>query len=110
MLEEQKIFVNNLKYYRKINSISQQKLAELCNVSVGTIGNIESYITKPSFDLIINISKQLNITPDLLFRKETPSFISEIEKKNIKKFLDQFSNSVNNSINQLINQINDLLD
>lgn len=67
MTKEQEQFIKQLKYYRKRKNYSQQTLAELCNVSNGTIGNIESGITKPSFDLIIEIANKLEITPDKLF-------------------------------------------
>ncbi len=60
-------FIQNMKFYRKQAKISQAELAELCNVSNGTIGNIECGITKPSFDLIYLLAKALQITPADLF-------------------------------------------
>ncbi|WP_407428635.1 helix-turn-helix domain-containing protein [Treponema sp.] len=57
MTENQENFVENMKFYRKKTGLSQAKLAEMCNVSNGTIGNIECGVTKPSFDLIFSIAQ-----------------------------------------------------
>lgn len=66
-------FINNLKFYRTKKNLSQAQFAELCNVSTGTIGNIECGIAKPSFDLIIVMSKILDITPADLFAETNES-------------------------------------
>ena len=65
-----KDFIENLKKYRKKKGLSQAQLAEFCNISTGTIGNIECGIAKPSFDLILTISEILDIHPALLFASE----------------------------------------
>ena len=67
MQKYQQEFVQNLKKYRYLKKLSQAKLSELCNVSTGTIGNIECGISKPSFDLILTIAEVLEIHPALLF-------------------------------------------
>jgi len=63
----QKIFVDNLKYYRSRQQISQAKLAEICGLSSGMIGKIESFTASPSFSTIEKISHALGIDPSLLF-------------------------------------------
>ncbi len=63
----QQCFIENLKYYRKQAGYSQARLAELCDVSNGTIGNIECGVTKPSFDLLILMAQVLRIQPEQLF-------------------------------------------
>lgn len=80
MDEYQQIFINNLKYYRALKGLSQSKFAEECNVSTGTIGNIECGLSKPSFDLIIIMSKVLNIEPYNLFDNKNQN--SDENKKN----------------------------
>ena len=67
MEEYQQEFIKNLKKYRQKNKLSQAKLSELCDVSTGTIGNIECGSSKPSFDLILTIAKVLEIHPAMLF-------------------------------------------
>ena len=66
MDEYQKEFIENLKKYRKARGFSQEKFAELCDVSTGTIGNLECGLAKPSFDLLITMGKVLGIHPALL--------------------------------------------
>lgn len=63
----QQCFIENLKFYRRKAGLSQAKLAELCDVSNGTIGNIECGVTKPSFDLLILMAKTLHVQPEQLF-------------------------------------------
>ncbi len=71
MDEYQQEFIKNLKKYRKLRGLSQEKFAELCDISTGTIGNIECGISKPSFDLLITMGKVLGIHPALLLSGET---------------------------------------
>ena len=64
---DRQVFINNLKFYRKKKNITQAQLAELCEVSTGTIGNIECDLASPSFELLIKISDVLQINPGVLF-------------------------------------------
>lgn len=66
----QEDFIFNLKSYRKEQGISQEKLAELCNVATSTIGCIESAHQYPSFELITKIAESLQIHPADLFLKD----------------------------------------
>ena len=68
MNENQANFIQNMKYYRRRAGLSQAQLAEYCDVSNGTIGNIECGVTKPSFDLIFAIAKALSINAADLFK------------------------------------------
>lgn len=81
--ELDKIFTmisNNVKYYRLNNNskyadefgrISQEKLAELCDVSRSLISNIESKKVKQTFSITIiaNISKVLNVPFENFFKE-----------------------------------------
>lgn len=69
----------NIKYYRLNNKskdadefgrISQERLAELCNVSQSLIANIESKKVKQTFSITIvaTISKVLNIPFEDFFK------------------------------------------
>lgn len=70
----------NVKYYRRYNNskyadefgrISQERLAELCNVSQSLIANIESEKVKQTFSItvIATISKVLNIPFEEFFKE-----------------------------------------
>lgn len=58
---------NRIKEHREINSLSQGKLAELCNVSRQTINAIENNKYDPSLQLAFDIAKNLGITMEDLF-------------------------------------------
>lgn len=70
MTDYQKDFISNLKTLRQSRNLSQAELAEKCEVTTGTIGNIECGLAKPSFDLIIKLSLVLEIHPAMLFATE----------------------------------------
>ena len=78
MQTEHRNFINNLKKFRNLRNITQEKLAEMCDVAVGTIGNIECALTKPSFDLLVNIAYSLDVSVGDLF--QTPEESKEKEK------------------------------
>ncbi|MBB5226223.1 helix-turn-helix domain-containing protein [Treponema ruminis] len=96
MNENQANFIQNMKYYRRRASLSQAQLAEYCDVSNGTIGNIECGVTKPSFDLIFAIAKALSINAADLFKdslKETKLSSSQVEI---------VSETVNSAVNEAV--------
>jgi putative transcriptional regulator len=59
-----------LKLARVENSLSQQELADLCDVTRQTIGLIEKGKYNPTLNLCIKISKVLNKTLNDLFWDE----------------------------------------
>ncbi|MFB9974613.1 helix-turn-helix transcriptional regulator [Allobacillus sp. SKP2-8] len=58
---------NKIKEYREKNSLSQGKLAELCNVSRQTINAIENNKYDPSLQLAFDIAKTLDVAMEDLF-------------------------------------------
>lgn len=62
----QKDFIENLKKYRNKKKLSQAALAEICGVATGTIGNLECGLAKPSFDLLVDMAKALDVHPSML--------------------------------------------
>ena len=82
MNENQANFIQNMKFYRRQAGLTPAQLAELCNVSNGTIGNIECGMTKPSFDLIFAIAKAVSVPASDLLRetvRETKLSVSQVE-------------------------------
>jgi len=63
---------NRIKEYRERKSISQGKLADLCNVSRQTINAIENNKYNPSLQLAFSIAKNLGVKVDNLFLSEEP--------------------------------------
>lgn len=60
------IFRDNVKFYRKELKLSQEKLAELSNLSTNYIGDIERTNRKITIDTIEKIANGLEIDPALL--------------------------------------------
>lgn len=60
------IFKENVKYYRQHLKLSQEKLAELSNLSTNYIGEIERSNRKVTIDTIERISKGLGVDASLL--------------------------------------------
>lgn len=57
----------NIKYYRYLNNYSQEKLAELSNLSSRYITDIERGLHCPTIQKIEVIAKSLNLEPYQLF-------------------------------------------
>ncbi|MCR4939898.1 MAG: helix-turn-helix domain-containing protein [Treponemataceae bacterium] len=76
MIDFQKEFIDNLKFYRKLKSVSQEKLAEACECATGTIGCIECGKALPSFELLVKIAAALQIHPADLFLRNASSTVN----------------------------------
>lgn len=61
------ILGKNVKYHRYRKKITQEKLAELLNVSPNYVGRLERGQHSPSLDKIERIAKALEIKPFELF-------------------------------------------
>ena len=61
---------NNIKELRKAMKISQQDLADRCNVTRQTINAIENEKYDPSLQLAFDLAKNLSTTVDKLFISE----------------------------------------
>lgn len=59
---------NRIKEIRKQKNITQQTLAEKCNISISTLGNIENNRNSPNIKIIINICKVLECTIDEIIK------------------------------------------
>lgn len=62
-------FGQRIRSYRKIKRLSQEKLAELCDLHPVYIGQLERGEKNASLDTIMRICKGLEISPEDLFEK-----------------------------------------
>jgi transcriptional regulator with XRE-family HTH domain len=76
-----KVFVRNMKKYRKQAGISQERLAELCNASHSFIRQIECGSRYPSFVFIWKLASALNVPASLLFFDENDEMNYVASKK-----------------------------
>lgn len=80
------IFSENLKFYRKNAGLSQQQLAEKCDIATNYLSEIERGQKFPSIELIEKMSSELNIPAYLFFLDEKENINNELfnQKKNTK--------------------------
>ncbi len=64
------VMKNNIKELRTNKKLSQQKLADLCNVTRQTVNAIENDKYDPTLQLAFSLSKYLETTVDELFISE----------------------------------------
>lgn len=61
------LLIFNIKYYRYLNNYSQEKLADLSQLSPRYITDVERGLHCPTIPKIESIAKSLNIEPYQLF-------------------------------------------
>lgn len=61
------LLIFNIKYYRYVNEMSQEKLAELCQLSPRYITDVERNLHCPTIPKLEIIAKTLNVEPYQLF-------------------------------------------
>ena len=66
-MDMMKVFIQNMKKYRKKRQLSQMKLAELLDTTTSYIGGIEINNRVPSMGMVEKIAKALDIEPFRLF-------------------------------------------
>jgi transcriptional regulator with XRE-family HTH domain len=95
-MDIKKIFGKNLKKFRKLRGLTQEKLAEKVSLSIPYIGAIEIGQKFPSHDKINKIITALNISPYLLFLEDNQSdkISKELISTKINKFIDEIINDL----------------
>jgi transcriptional regulator with XRE-family HTH domain len=66
-MDMMRIFIFNMKKYRKKRRLSQMKLAEMLNTSTSYIGEIEINSKVPSMEMVERIARALDVEPFRLF-------------------------------------------
>ena len=82
------LLIFNIKYYRYLNHLSQEKLAEKCSLSSRYLTDIERGLHCPTIEKIEAISKALSIMPYELFQNP-PRNQSIINKMNTSRQYNQ---------------------
>jgi transcriptional regulator with XRE-family HTH domain len=108
-MEMMKIFVFNMKKYRKERQISQMKLAEMLNTSTSYIGEIEINNRVPSMAMVERIAKALKIEPYRLFMDDKSRKGVKIQKTN--QYLDNLTATERQDLSENLNSIiNDMVE
>lgn len=97
-MELRRLFATNLKKTRLLHNLTQEKLAEMVELSVQTIADIESCRTWISDKTLVKLTNCLNISPSQLFLNEKETDILT-EKENLQKSI---SSLIDKTFNKLI--------
>ena len=82
-------FVNNLKYYRKLKGMSQEKLSYAVEKSIAYINQIENKDSWPQPEMVDKIALALGISSSALFEETgSPENKMEVFKNNFGKSLE----------------------
>jgi transcriptional regulator with XRE-family HTH domain len=93
-----RIFVFNMKKYRKIAGLSQEKLAVLCEASHSFIRQIECGSRYPSFLFIAKLAKALKIEAYQLLQSENPA-------ADKREDLQSFAEDINTAVSAAIEEV-----
>ena len=110
MMIDKKVFRDigyNIQKARGEKNITQEKLAEICEVSANQIGAVERGESAGSIPLIINICNCLDITPNYIFNNAINSLNNNIDilpnetAVTYQNLQDENKKFVNDTINHL---------
>ncbi len=106
-LSLQDIFLNNLKFYRKKNGLSQEALSEKLNKGVNYINRIESHASFPTIQVIEEIAAILNIKASKLFEEESSpqNIISSDREKFVSDVTEVLYKKLTADIQAVLNKI-----
>ena len=106
-------FIQNLKKFRKIQGISQAKLATLCDTDLSYIGQIEMGKRFPSIKLIEKMAAVLDIEAYRLFMDESgmkygdlnedDDFLLKIPPKIRNRMIKRLSEALKDCVEQTLN-------
>jgi transcriptional regulator with XRE-family HTH domain len=100
-----RLFIRNLRKWRKIMGVSQKELAERCDAAYSYIRQLESGKGHPSFALIGKIAEALQIKPYQLFYDEAtkpgrPALTRHMESTR-RKLLEAVSDDIQAAFDEL---------
>jgi transcriptional regulator with XRE-family HTH domain len=104
-----RLFVINLKKFRKEEGLSQDALAKRCEASANHIGQIEMGRRFPSIELIERIAAVLKVEPYRLFKDETGE--DPDENRETREFLAKLPDRIRRDLKkQLVEAISEDID
>jgi len=100
-----RLFIQNLKKWRKVTGLSQKRLAEKCGAAHSYIRQIEGGVGHPSFALLAKIAEALEIEPYQLFYDETASLSRSARERQIEAVKDKLLEEVSGSIRAALDEL-----
>lgn len=109
MTHIQKLFIQNLRYYRTKAGFSQLAFSEKINLSPNYLNAVENGKNFPSLEVIQNIADVLNLLPYQLFL-ETPDIIYIQSSEKINDASQEIIQAATELKQKLIVQIDTFID
>jgi len=100
-----RLFIHNLKKWRKVTGLSQKELAEKCGTGYSYIRQIESGVGNPSFALLAKIAEALEIEPYQLFFDESANPGRSARERRIESVKDKLLREVSGSIQSAFDEL-----
>ena len=107
MTDLKHIIGKNIKFYRKKNQLTQDKLASLIKISAPSLSSIENGNSFPSYGTLIDIIDKLNVRPYQLFISDDKEI--NIEDVELQSFIIEKFKRVDFDNRQIIFTIIDAL-
>lgn len=89
MVSEKKLFGLRVKHLRESKGWTQENLTERMNISSNYLSSIERGMENPTFDMLINLAKALQVDMWELF-----DFGHEVSSKELKAMMNQFTKKI----------------
>ena len=101
-----RLFIHNLKKWRKTRDVSQKTLAERCGAAHSYIRQIESGRGHPSFIFIGKLAHALNIEPYQLFYDESAAKAGNLFwSDNIESLKTEFFNKMGHEFDTIFKKV-----
>jgi len=100
-----RLFIQNLKKWRKATGLSQKKLAEKCGAGYSYIRQIEGGVGNPSFALLAKIAEALEIEPYQLFYDESSNPGQSAHERQIDAVKDKLLAEVSRNIQAAFDEL-----
>ena len=100
-----RLFIHNLKKWRKVSGMSQKRLAEKCGTGCSYIRQMESGVGYPSFAMIAKIAEALKIEPYQLLYDDASTLSRAAHERHLEsakgRLIDVISNDIQLAFDEL---------
>ncbi|AEE15652.1 helix-turn-helix domain-containing protein [Treponema brennaborense] len=100
------IFIRNLKFYRKRQGLSQEKLSYAIDMSMNYVNQLENKNSFPPPEIIDKMAAVLNVKPAQFFdENESPENIIAANKEEfVRELTEQIHSRMKNDIRKIISE------
>lgn len=108
MIDIRKIFGQRVRHYRKNKKLSQEQLAELCDLHPTYIGQLERGEKNASLETIMRVCEGLSVSPEVLFENIIPEQGRSIAQE-IYNIAASLSEEKQKALLDIVEKIHDIL-